>query len=551
MGLSSEDVIKQKLKDFERDGVFIAPFTEKNYSEKKLINACKTYGNNVDPMTVVGFVDTTILGSGKEGILFTGKEVFYKVAFGDVGSVKFDEVEKAEYIEQEITDSKGKVKKDTKVNVTYKNGEDKTINQIDEYNNKLFADVLIGISEEAEVIDSTEQLVTLNDLGDEVITIYLKMIMNYLKEDDGIIDSTEYKELIGLMTRLNIKQEVANQLRVYRLETGISEPSDDLIKQFVSKIPNGSKEIICQSMVNDLLVIRKEIIDDWKGNKDFIRYKELLDVSDEQVEFFIRKLKQDQAIIAEKIDDNTIKKTANELIAVGGAAGVSLAALTVTGGVSTGVWGGLLTLGMASTGGMIIGLAAIAGAGYASYKGIKYLSGTSEIEKYGIRMSMLQEKIKQLQLSQNFLLEDINWTSTQIAELIKDKETIMANFEKIQILVKTSKNLQKSSEEVTSDEKVNTREVLLSQLPDVLDESRCNELLSRTRYEKTFKEFIYNYYEKKEEVYNLKEEIATDILEKLVGVFSQIGYYDTAKSLAAQGSLLKKKGVETIKGLLN
>ena len=548
---TSEELIKETLNKEEYSsitGKFIAPFNESNFSEKKLMNASRFIGDGVDAMNVVGFVDTTLFGSAKEGVLFTGTNLFYRDTFETSQNIPYDQVKSAEFKIEETTGSNGSKKTTTEVVVLLNDSTKKSIHFYDDKINKVIADILNGIAQEETVIDSTEQLIQLNDLGDNTISVYLKVVMNFLKEDDGFISPDEYKELIGIMTRLNIKPAISNSLRTYRLEKGISEPTECLIYQLETLIPKGSQGTIFQALANDLLTVRKKNLEDWKSDKDYLRYAGLLGVSEDQVEFFVKKLKQDERIINDRIDDNTIKKTANELMAVGGAAGVSLAALAVTGGVSTGVWGGLLTLGTASTGGMLLGLAAIAGVGYASYKGIKYFSGTSELEKYGIRMGMLQEKIKQMQLSQNYLIEDMNAITDSLYEALSEKDKIVENFAKIQKLLKLSKNLKDSSEEIHNEGQKSQREVFLAQIPSILDVNKCNELLNRTRYGAQFKEFIYRYYETDENgQYCLVDNIEDEVLKKLCGVIDQIGYNDTRKSLAAQGNVMMNK----VKGLFS
>ncbi|ORN61383.1 hypothetical protein B8A18_15995, partial [Staphylococcus aureus] len=56
-------------------------------------------------------------------------------------------------------------------------------------------------------------------------------IIAYLKDDDGIIDSKEYKELIILMTKVKISKIVAKELREYRFEHKENLTIDELIEE--------------------------------------------------------------------------------------------------------------------------------------------------------------------------------------------------------------------------------------------------------------------------------------------------------------------------------
>ena len=51
-------------------------------SSEKFNNACRTYAGNVDFKDTIGMIDTTVFGSGKKGILFTEKGVYYSTSQG-------------------------------------------------------------------------------------------------------------------------------------------------------------------------------------------------------------------------------------------------------------------------------------------------------------------------------------------------------------------------------------------------------------------------------------------------------------------------------------
>ena len=95
-------------------------------------------------------------------------------------------------------------------------------------------------------------------MEEECIALYLKIIMNYLREDDGIIDNFEYKELIGLMSRLNISKDLADKLRDYRIGNDTKQTSE-LIEEIKDYIPSGSINTIFQSLVNDIYQLEEVI----------------------------------------------------------------------------------------------------------------------------------------------------------------------------------------------------------------------------------------------------------------------------------------------------
>jgi hypothetical protein len=70
---------------FLRDNLSV--IAEKNLSiapqieEKKLNNAIKSFNYSGSSSNVVALYDTTMLGSGKDGLLFTGKQLIYRRCF--------------------------------------------------------------------------------------------------------------------------------------------------------------------------------------------------------------------------------------------------------------------------------------------------------------------------------------------------------------------------------------------------------------------------------------------------------------------------------------
>ena len=194
----------------------------------------------------------------------------------------------------------------------------------------------------------------------------------------------------------------------------------------------------------------------------------MLVVSDEQVEVGIRKIKDDERIVSERMEDSQIKQITNELVALAGGAGVTLAALAVTGGVSTGIWGGLLTLGWLPTGSMLLGLAAIGGVGYGAYKGIKYFSGTSEYEKSGIRIAALQGAIEMNKKATTYIIEDINALIEEINDITKELSEKNERGNKVKELKERLGLLEKtaaSAESFNDDNKKNNYEIIYQSFP--------------------------------------------------------------------------------------
>ena len=73
-----------------------------NIPSKKIDNAIKTFASGIDRTSIIGFFDTTVLGSGKNGYIFTDDKVYYldmlekpkKIWYDDIKSMKITNIYK-------------------------------------------------------------------------------------------------------------------------------------------------------------------------------------------------------------------------------------------------------------------------------------------------------------------------------------------------------------------------------------------------------------------------------------------------------------------------
>src|SRR5262249_55148580 len=78
--------------------------------EKKLNNAVKAFGYSGSVSHIVALLDNTLFGSGKEGLLFTGQQLFHKAVLTDPVCVPYTSIDAVRH----VVDFTG-AKKDKKV----------------------------------------------------------------------------------------------------------------------------------------------------------------------------------------------------------------------------------------------------------------------------------------------------------------------------------------------------------------------------------------------------------------------------------------------------
>ncbi len=546
---SSEDYILRMLNQFKdiRDGVYAAP----EIPSKILINAANVIAGDINPKLVIGIIDTSVLKNGKNGAVFTGTRMYLPSM-----EIELERIEECVLAAEIQTDDNGQTKNIEVLRITYDNGELKELRSKDtEVPLTILNEILCGIKEGVESFESSNQLITLSELGDDTISAYLKIVINYLKADDGIIDAGEYKELISLMTKIKTSKTVHRELQEYRFSQKDVGDFGELVENLKTELKKErvSVPVIFQALFMDLLLMRKENLDTWKENTILCEMQGCLNVTDQQVDFLVKKIKLDEQILTTRMDDKQISGMQKELAAVASGAGIALGALALTGSLTIGSFGvgsGLLGLFMASGGGAALGLLAVAGAGYGAYKGVKYFAGTSEMEGYGMRILALQEKIKMMNAANVYIIEDINYLGEKLGVLTaKIKETNELNqeiLEELELYISFSQSVSESGELIQQDSQYTQREYWIQSLPEKLDFHKYNELVENSVDKFDINELILLVYDSEKE-YILSEECETEAYEKAAAVLKEIGYFDTKAATVAQAKSKAKQGLSSLK----
>lgn len=559
--VNSDEYVKNALSESHMNNINVRP----DIPEKKLVNASVSIAENTDPNTIIALIDTSILSNGKAGVVFTGNEIFIKQGFEQSQKVPFKNLQNADYDSETSISNKGKVFEYQKVTVNYQNGESIILSS-QKYGKdipyKFLAKFFAEFDSNVDEVVSKNQVVQLSQMNPEIIKLYFRIIIAYLKDDDGIIDSREYKELVSLMTKVKVTKAIAKELREYRFDNKEVYSIEELIDELKSAVNNAdySEAAVEQSLGMDIITMNSDKLDELKKDEVLMRNLNRLNISDKQINFTVRKIKTEKQILEKRLTDSQVKEAASELAAVASGAGVSLGALAVTGAISgsgVGLSAGIaaITGATVSSGGLVLGLAA----GYGAYKGIKYLAGTGEAEKFGIRIQALQEKIKQLRVANSYIIEDINWLSnksTEFAKKLKESNELSDDlYKELEYYITQNQFLADTGSLIEDEEYESEYELLKTNIPETLDIGKYTELLVKEVNKVYVDEVIKDVYivagdldnQSEVEDAKLREDINLEDLEKAYMILEQIGYFDTTASSIAQGKSLAKKGFSSIK----
>ncbi|WP_395321179.1 hypothetical protein [Levilactobacillus parabrevis] len=554
--MKSETFLKEHLDDYFMDGLLISP----DIPEKKLITASHKIANDIDPEYILGIFDTGVFKNAKEGIVFTGDSLY--IHEGALGlnvtqKIAYDQVISAKFEKRKNMDDKGKIHPSKNLTINLKD-EDTPI----EYESNVFplkpiSNLLNAMNDQVDDISATNQHLKLSDLSPEVILGYLELIVNFLKRD-GMLDQDEYANLAGLIGTIDIQTDTKTKLMKYRLEKNSFRTNDELVNFLRNEVPTGSQITIFQSLVNNMLsMMSEESKNDWQNIPEFTSIQQSLSVSNDQVNFYLRKQQLDQKIIKEKLNDDDASKLTNNLMSLGSGVGASVAAFGVT-GFAFGAFGelGLGTLAFAtiSTGGLALAVTGIGVASIAGYEGMKRLSGNQTV-KEATRNSLLQAKIVQQNSAMALLMSDINYISERISELVNAKNT--ADMQVAQSISKLAElkslieqlRLANSANTVARDtQERNQHELALSALPKFLEVEKVEDLLNQSLSVSKFSALLEHCYHFKNDGNNqLDESVTTQYLSATNEVLEEIGYYKV--SSVANAKNIGKKGLNFLNNL--
>ena len=527
--MNSESYIKQALEQLPPNDdarIYTSQELQNNDKNKKrLLNSAKVIGQGIEAGNVIGLIDISLFHDGKEGTVFTGTDAYVRESFAKVIHINLENFDDIEYKQTVVVNEKGKEKKTYHLSFT-EDGE------LKEYTSEvaltgvayeLTAEVLADFNSVVKDVKSTEQDVTLEELGEDAVLAYLKVVYRYLKAD-GKIEHREMLNIASLLAQLEVSDSLEEAYRDYRFDNDNPEDMATAVDNLKVLVPEGSQQTIFQSLINDLLGMKDdEGLETWENDTDLSQLMDLLSVTKEQAEFFVRNQQLNNRQIKERLEDDQVKDLAKQLAGLGAGAGASVAALAAT-GAAVGAFGtyglGSLAIATMSTGGLAVAAVGIGAAGIAGYKGIQYLTSANGKEKYAIRNELLQSHVLRLTRAQQFLMSDINRFTEEMNALMADKDAITTQYDKIKSKLIQISETTKAGQLAKTGATDLTREQILSELSAELNEDKLNDLLKTRASGEKIANFIKTAYPDNK----LNENLSTRDLERLQAVLTQIEY---------------------------
>lgn len=534
--------------------------------EKKLNNAVKSFAFGGSPSNVVALLDNTLLGSGKDGILFTGEQLIYRASFSDPVSIPYASIASAEYVET-VTGSKSD-KIEVSLLVHRNEGSRLSITGLLNCNYRKLAETLQACVQDFSEYKEERQLVSIDELSEALKVAYVQAVINMAYDNDDMIDDKEFAEILQLMTRLDLSPETRFTLRAYMGSSDAQIPLETLLTQIDSQSPAGQIKALHISLVKDLINLFYST-----GGRDIGAFaflqknRGLLIVSDEEIELAVLAIKNDHDMLRDDMTDDQIVSALKMLSAKAAAVGTPLAAVYLSGSVvgmsAAGLTSGLASLGMGGLLGMSgmmtgIGVAVLIGVG--TYAGVRKLTGANELTRSKRRELMLNEVIKQTQLTISLVMKDINFITSKLNEYILAHG---AQDEKIKKLLGLMTQMTGAGTVLT--DKSNSAQTSATKLrcAQYLDEGKLKSL-TREPTKAELYDFILGFYEERSVVVASKdaeEQTVTKLgikldknskdLESLARAFEAIGYFNVSDVLKGTAADVAGKAREKLSGLFS
>ncbi len=536
--------INQFLKDNLVDAIqkiHLAP----GIPEKKINNAIGSFKFNGNINSIIALYDSTVFGSGKDGMLFTGEKLIYKAIFSDPIEVGYQSIRNVEHKVNVEKKDNGKEVRTEWIVLDY--GRDDSLKIEDESDcdyEKLTA-IIASAAKDFDEYKEEDQMLTISSLSEELKIAYLKIMINMTIADDGVVDEEELAEILQLMTRLDLTIESRYKVREYITNAVEEITLRELMAVINSECPNSQLKATHISLVKDLISIYKSVKDAPLSDFSFFHdNRSAFDISDEEIELAIMAIDNDRKLLNKEYNDGDIEKSIKELSSKAVSVGVPLGAVYLSGSVigmsAAGMTSGLATLGFGGVLGLSsmatgIGVAVLLGVG--AYKGMKHFTGANELEGNKRRELMLQDVIKQTQQTISMMMEDINHLVGKVNEIMLSegvsKEKIIKLTQMVSLFSKAGRTLTQKSDGAQSD-------VQRLKCPKFLDIEKLASLTQEPT-KKPLLDLIKKFYTESEETeerdgkevkitkLRLLDDASNRELENVAKAFEAIGYFEVSK----------------------
>lgn len=356
------------------------------------------------------------------------------------------------------------------------------------------AELLVEATENAPKTIRPEETYCLSlcDLPQRLQVNYMEILYNYAQITEGEIKSSEYAALQSIGVRIGLEANVRNELRDYMflMQEGLRTKSGDLIKRSRDAMSYGSYEIFRYSLMQDALYLKMAGGDagPWYQDRFLNSLQKILEISDEQIEVMLVAIRLYQGIQQRDADLQSLNREMDTVHIRCKSLRIPLEAIFCSGSVYS----------------------------IDTYRTFRRARQKKSIARQ--RELMLQEVIRNTQLSMNHLVEDLNHTTLKLLEEVRkgnvrDRQIQeLSSFIQLRQFQKQVDTMMQKNDEITI-----TR--LYNRLPRRLEAERVAALLPQQR------ELVEaSYVELPEGSYQIRDDLSHAELSRLTRIEEIMDY---------------------------
>ncbi len=529
--------LRDSLGEWSTSRVHVAP----EIPENKLNNAVKAFAFAGSPETVIALYDNTVLGSGKDGLLFTGERLIYRASFTAPIDIAYSSIKSAYY--KEIKTGKDGKKIERSVELVLNTGTIVAIKDFLECDYSQLAGLLHSCASDFNEYNEEKQLIPVEEMSDTLKVAYVQVIINMALSSSEVLNEKELAEILLLITRLNVRPASRLELRTYLSSGDSLIPTNTLLRTINTECPDAQVKPIHVSLAKDLMNTHQGV--EGASLADFpffVEIRNLLNVSDGEIELIVMAIENDRKMLRPDYTDDQVVTAIKLMSAKAAAVGTPLAAVYLTGSVvglsASGITSGLAALGM----GGLLGLSSMAtGIGVAvligvvAHTGIRKLTGADQISKSKRRELMLNEVIKQTQATISLLLQDINFITTKLNDMMASVDRQESQLKK---LISVMSQMTSAGDMLTRRASSAQNSATMIRCAGRLNVANL-KALTREPTKSKLHDFIMGFYEETTEIsekdgseaiiLTLKQDCDSHSLEQLAKAFEAIGYFNAGE----------------------
>lgn len=404
--------------------------------EKKLQAAINAYATGVNPAQVLAMIDTTVLGSCKEGILFTTSGMYVSIQYDAHFSCRYEDIVGVNVLVDSKQKSNDSVKDSKKtLIIRFEDGRSERI-KWGAINKTPFKNLLSRTIQlkGSDHFSKNDKYVIIEDVDADTKLAYISVVTAFASLVKPI-NAQQLNRLYALMVRIKTNSEIR---KVVLQQLGKEFDIDNLL-EIINSSAQGSPsalKAVYVSIVKDILAVSGVLYEQFneKENAFIDKISACAGLGSKEIRLIQESITKEQAYLSGTISEKEYMAAVSGIAASAAALGIPVVALYLSGSVvglsAAGITSGLAALGLGGIlglGSMVTGVGVLVVLGMTAHWGVKKISGTGKERSSNQRDILLKAALKANENVISVLISDLSFLTDELIELADQNEVNAAN----------------------------------------------------------------------------------------------------------------------------